>query len=67
MQKEYDITIYPDGKIHVEAEGFKGKKCMDFIAFLEQEGVGKITKRDYKKEYYAYERETEEVEEKNTL
>ncbi|MGA1867253.1 MAG: DUF2997 domain-containing protein [bacterium] len=61
MHKEYEITISKDGKIHVESQGFKGKTCMDFIKFLEQEGVGKITTIDYKKEYYVHEEESEKI------
>ena len=63
MAKEYDIIISPDGKIHIESKGFKGKSCMDFINFLEQEGVGKIVNVDYKKEYYVHEETSEQLEE----
>lgn len=65
MRKEYNITITPDGKVSVEVKGIKGKKCMDFINFLEQENVGRLTNKEYTEEYYAKEEIEEKIKERH--
>lgn len=49
--KEVDITIAPDGTVHVDVKGVKGKSCVDLVKFLE-ESLGEPSDRKYKPEYY---------------
>lgn len=51
MQKTYDVTIAPNGKVQIEAKGFEGKECTDATSWLEKL-LGRITGRKKKKEFY---------------
>ena len=49
-EKEIEIKIGTDGKISVEAFGFKGQGCEEAIKFI-TEGLGKIEFINNKPEY----------------
>lgn len=50
-QKQVIVTIARDGSVRVEAEGFKGKKCEEATAFIENLFPNGGS-RNYKPEYY---------------
>lgn len=50
-QREYDITIGPDGSVEVHVQGYKGKSCLDAIKVFEQI-VGPLQERRETSEYY---------------
>lgn len=50
-KKEIEITIAPDGTVHVEVKGVKGKSCVELVKFLE-ESLGEPTERKLKPDYY---------------
>ena len=56
-EKEIEIKIGEDGKVSVEAFGFKGQGCEEAIKFI-TEGLGKIDSIQNKMEYG----DTQEVE-----
>ena len=35
-RKELEISIGPDGTVHVDVKGVKGKSCVDLVMFLEE-------------------------------
>ena len=49
--KELEITIGPDGTVHAEVNGVKGKSCVDLIKFLE-EALGPAKRKNFKPDYY---------------
>ncbi len=49
--KKIIVKITPEGEIEIEAEGFKGKSCVDATQFLEMIFDGKKN-RKLKPEYY---------------
>ncbi|GHU28059.1 hypothetical protein AGMMS50256_09320 [Betaproteobacteria bacterium] len=36
MTKQIKLRIFPSGEVQAETLGIRGKKCMDYIAILEQ-------------------------------
>lgn len=50
-KKEIEITIAPDGSVHIETMGVKGKSCLELTKFLE-EALGGELKRELKPDYY---------------
>ena len=50
-KKELEITISPDGAVHVDVKGVKGKSCADLVKFLE-ESLGEVRDRKFKPDYY---------------
>jgi hypothetical protein len=44
------------GEVRIEAEGFKGKSCIEATKFIE-EALGKCVSREIKPEYYSKEDE----------
>lgn len=50
-QREYDITIGPDGNVEVHVKGFKGKRCME-AAKLFEEIVGDVQSQQTTSEFY---------------
>jgi len=50
MPKRIIIEIFPDGKVTVDAQGFKGKGCVDDLKWLE-DLLGRPEKRIFKDEY----------------
>jgi hypothetical protein len=49
--KEVAISIAPDGTVHVDVKGVKGKSCVDLVKFLE-ESLGEPSERKFKPDYY---------------
>ena len=52
MKKQMKITLLPNGKIKMETQGIKGKKCLDYIDVLKKLANVKITDTQYSQEYY---------------
>jgi hypothetical protein len=50
-QREFEITIGPDGKVEVLIQGYKGKKCLEAVKVFE-EIVGEIRSQRETKEFY---------------
>lgn len=50
-KKELEITIGPDGVVHVDVKGVKGKSCADLVKFLEV-ALGEAKDRKLKPDYY---------------
>ncbi|MBL9128372.1 MAG: DUF2997 domain-containing protein [Verrucomicrobiales bacterium] len=50
-QREFDITIGPDGSVEVHVQGYKGKSCLEAIKVFE-EIVGPMTDRRETSEFY---------------
>jgi len=49
--KEVEVSIAPDGTVHVDVKGVKGKSCVDLVKFLE-ESLGEPSDRKLKPDYY---------------
>lgn len=49
--KEVVVTVTPDGRIEMEAVGFKGKSCVDATEWLEKL-LGETKERKFRPEYY---------------
>lgn len=56
--EEIEITIDPDGTIHLEAFGFKGKGCHETLEKLRRK-LGTLKSSKHKSEYYSKERISE--------
>jgi hypothetical protein len=50
-QREFEITISPDGSVEVQVKGYKGKNCMEAMKIFEQV-VGEIKSRRETSEFY---------------
>jgi hypothetical protein len=50
-QREFNITIGPDGGVEVEARGFKGRNCTDVVKWFEKI-VGEIKAERKTSEFY---------------
>ena len=50
-QREFDITIEPDGTVELHVKGFKGKRCLE-IAKVFEELVGEISSQQETSEFY---------------
>jgi hypothetical protein len=35
-QREFEITIAPDGSVEVHVKGYKGRRCLDAVKVFEQ-------------------------------
>lgn len=57
--KKVIVTITPEGKILVEAEGYTGNSCEEATKFLRS--LGTVTEEQKKPEYYEAPMLTEEV------
>ena len=55
-QREFDITIAPDGHVQLHIKGYKGKSCLDVVHLFEQI-VGEVESRRETSEYYEPEEE----------
>lgn len=55
-QREFEITIAPDGNVQVHIKGYKGKSCLEALRMFEQV-VGKIKSQHETNEYYEPEEE----------
>ena len=50
-QREFDITIAPDGTVELHLKGFKGKGCLDVMKMFEQV-VGELRSQQQTTEFY---------------
>ncbi|MBX3744694.1 MAG: DUF2997 domain-containing protein [Verrucomicrobiae bacterium] len=50
-QREYDITIGPDGSVEIHVQGHKGRSCLDAIKVF-QEIVGELKEQRLTSEFY---------------
>ncbi|KAB2952684.1 DUF2997 domain-containing protein [Heliorestis acidaminivorans] len=55
LKRKIEIRLRPDGEIEAEVKGFKGKKCTDYIAFLEELLEAETIDSNYRAEYYEQE------------
>jgi len=55
MPKKLIISIDKNGFVNAEVTGAKGKKCLDYIALLEDILEGKVASHEYTQEYYEQE------------
>ncbi len=54
-KKQLKIKLLPNGEIQMETIGIKGKKCLDYVKFIEQLTDAKVQKQEFTKEYYEQE------------
>lgn len=65
-QREFDITIAPDGSVEVHVKGFKGKSCLEALKIFEQV-VGPAAQRRETSEFYEPDEEVQfHTEQRNT-
>ena len=57
-QREFDITIGPDGSVEVHVKGYKGKRCLE-AAKLFETTIGETQARHLTSEYYDPEEEVQ--------
>jgi len=50
-QREFNITIAPDGNVQVHIQGYKGKSCLEVMKMFEQV-VGELQSRRETSEFY---------------
>ncbi len=63
-KKQLKIKLLPNGEIHMETLGIKGKKCLDYLDMIKLLADVKILSQDYTNEYY--EQEEQVVYNENT-
>jgi len=52
MAKKLVIKLLPNGEVQMETKGVKGKKCLEYIPFLENLADVKVQSREFTSEYY---------------
>lgn len=50
-EREFNITIEPDGTVSVEVKGYKGKSCLE-VAKMFEAAVGVLQERRETSEFY---------------
>lgn len=50
-QREFDITIAPDGGVEIHVKGYKGKSCLEAMKIFEQV-VGEMKSQRETSEFY---------------
>ncbi len=50
-QREFEITIAPDGGVELHVKGYKGKSCLEALKIFEQV-VGELRARRETSEFY---------------
>lgn len=50
-QREFDITIEPDGEVRLHVRGYKGKSCLEAAKLFERV-VGPLKSKQLTSEYY---------------
>ncbi|HWW01859.1 MAG TPA: DUF2997 domain-containing protein [Candidatus Acidoferrum sp.] len=50
-QREFEITIAPDGGVELHIKGYKGKSCLEVMKIFEQ-AVGALQARRETSEFY---------------
>ncbi len=51
QEREFDITIAPDGSVELQVKGIKGKGCLQ-VAKLFEQIVGEIKSQEVTTEFY---------------
>ena len=54
-KKQLKIKLLPNGEIHMETVGVKGKKCLDYVEMLKFLADVRIEKQEFTPEYYEME------------
>ncbi len=62
MAKKLKIRLYKDGTVKMETLGIKGKKCLDYIPFLEQLADVRIESQEKTDEFWENEVQNIETE-----
>ena len=52
IMRTITIRIYPDGVVHTETNGIKGKKCTDYIPIIERLVNARHSEVELTEEYY---------------
>ncbi len=52
MAKKLVIKLLPNGEVQMETKGVKGKKCLEYVPFLENLADVKIKSQEFTSEYY---------------
>ena len=52
MAKKLVIKLLPNGEVQMETKGVKGKKCLEYIPFLEKLADVKVKSQEFTSEYY---------------
>jgi hypothetical protein len=50
-QREFEITIAPDGAVELHIQGYKGKRCLEAVKMFEQI-VGEVKSQRETSEFY---------------
>ncbi len=50
-QREFEITIAPDGNVELHVKGFKGKSCLEVVKLFESI-VGELQAQNQTSEFY---------------
>jgi hypothetical protein len=50
-QREFDITIEPNGHVQLHIQGYKGKSCLDAVKMFERI-VGELKSQQVTSEFY---------------
>ena len=50
-QREFDITIGPDGNVEIHVKGYKGRSCLEAVKLFEQI-VGEMKAQQRTGEFY---------------
>lgn len=50
-QREFDITINPDGHVELHIQGYKGKNCLEAVKLFQQI-VGEVQSQQNTSEFY---------------
>ena len=50
-QREFDITIGPDGEVELHIQGYKGKSCLEVLKLFEKV-VGQVKSQQQTSEFY---------------
>ena len=50
-QREFDITIEPDGRVRLHVQGYKGKSCLEAVKLFERV-VGEVKSQQATSEFY---------------
>jgi hypothetical protein len=50
-QREFEITIAPDGSVEVHVQGYKGRRCLDAVKLFERV-VGELKSQRETSEFY---------------
>lgn len=64
-EREFEITIGPNGNVELQIKGYKGKRCLDAVKLF-QEMIGHVQSQRETSEYYEPEEEVQyRIEQKN--